>query len=452
MSGKSMMRVALPLLALLLGGVARADPLPPLDHFLAGARRASLATCEAALVAVERNDEALVALGRVLPTFSFSGMYKHNQYEVDLTIPPNALPSTWDIPSGVIQAHNQWEGIFEVDVPVIDVAGWVQAHAARQAARAARAGARATMIDVEKQVARSYYQLVGAAALRQSAERSLEAAQATSELARQRQQAGSGTPIDVARADAEVERARQSVANAELLAALARRALRTLSGSEAVGDAPPLIDDLHDEAPLSEWEALANDGVPAIAAAAEARRAANTSALAAGFMLMPTLSFSAYERLTNAGAFAGSNTLYIVMFNLNWRLDLAGVALFKQQRDATELARVREERARATVRDQLHEAWQKVRADIVKDRAARAQANATSLAAQYSAECYRRGGCAQLDVVLAQRDAYAAEVARIQADADLSFGRALLRLEGGQAATHVSRREISGQGALDPSR
>jgi outer membrane protein TolC len=300
-------------------------------------------------------------------------------------------------------------------------------------------------------VARHYYQLVGAAALRQSAERSLQAAEATSELARQRKQAGSGTAIDVARAAAEVESARQSVANAELIAALARRALLTLSGIDAVGEAPAFADDLHDEAPLLQWEGQA-EHVPALAAATEQRRAANSNALAAGFMLMPTVTMSAFERLTNAGAFAGSSAIYTVMFNLSWRLDLAGIALFKQQRDATELAHLREERARVGARDQVHDAWQHVRADIVKDRAARAQASAATLAAQYSAECYRSGGCAQLDVVLAQRDAYAAEVARIQADADLSFSRARLRLEAGQAVTGDPRREITGQGTLNPTR
>jgi outer membrane protein TolC len=93
-----------------------------------------------------------------------------------------------------------------------------------------------------------------------------------------------------------------------------------------------------------------------------------------------------------------------------------------------------------------------VRADIAKDRAARAEAEATALAARYAAECYTRGGCAQLDVVLAQRDAYSAEVARLQAGADLGFSRARLRLEAGRPVGSDPRREITGQADPNPTR
>src|SRR6266567_3095165 len=47
--------------------------------------------------------------------------------------------------------------------------------AARANARAARSTVAATILDVEKQVARNYYQLVGAAALHAAGERTLQA-------------------------------------------------------------------------------------------------------------------------------------------------------------------------------------------------------------------------------------------------------------------------------------
>jgi outer membrane protein TolC len=140
---------------------------------------------------------------------------------------------------------------------------------------------------------------------------------------------------------------------------------------------------------------------------------------------------TALERITNAvGFLSGNNFLYAVTFTMSWKLDGALLAGVKSQRIEAELARVRQERA---VRDRIHEAWQLVRAGIAKSRAARAQAGAATLAANYAHECYKSGGCSQLEIVQAQRDADGAEVARIQADAELRVARVLLRLESGQS-------------------
>jgi outer membrane protein TolC len=92
-----------------------------------------------------------------------------------------------------------------------------------------------------------------------------------------------------------------------------------------------------------------------------------------------------------------------------------------------------EERVRLAARDQIFGAWQRVHADIIKSRASRAQVKAAELASQYARERYLEGAGTQLEVVQAQRDAFAADVARLQADADLSFSRAVLRLAAGQS-------------------
>jgi len=51
--------------------------------------------------------------------------------------------------------------------------------------------------------------------------------------------------------------------------------------------------------------------------------------------------------------------------------------------------------------------------------------------APFATERYANGAGTQLDLVQAQRDAFAAEVGRVQADADLTYARALLRLTSG---------------------
>src|SRR5207302_7456511 len=98
----------------------------------------------------------------------------------------------------------------------IDVAGWFRANAARANATAARSNADNAVLDVERQVVRNYYQLVGAEALRGSAQRTLDAAIANLALIRERRLGGVATDLDANRAEAEVERARQSISDAEL--------------------------------------------------------------------------------------------------------------------------------------------------------------------------------------------------------------------------------------------
>src|SRR5439155_13700496 len=120
--------------------------------------------------------------------------------------------------------------------------------------------------------------------------------------------------------------------------------------------------------------------------------------------------------------------------------DLTTIANMSAQGTQAQIARIREERARLAVHDQIFEAWQRVRVGIAKSRAARAQARAAELALHYATERYQNGAGTQLDVVLAQRDAFTAEVARIQADADLVYARALLRLDVGQPLDERERR------------
>src|SRR5205085_1597148 len=140
------------------------------------------------------------------------------------------------------------------------------------------------------------------------------------------------------------------------------------------------------------------------------------------YTLLPTLSFSGSERVTNATGFLlGNNAAYTLTLVAAWRLDVPTFATMRAARLQAEVARLREERTRLMAHDQIHEDWQRVRAGIAKGRAARAQSDAATLAARYATERYQNGAGTQLEVVQAQRDAYGAEVARIQADADLRF-------------------------------
>jgi outer membrane protein TolC len=70
---------------------------------------------------------------------------------------------------------------------------------------------------------------------------------------------------------------------------------------------------------------------------------------------------------------------------------------------------------------------------VVLSHSTRIQAQVSVHAADLAQDRYRAGVATQLDLLQAQRDAFAAEVSRIQADADLINARAQLRIAAGRS-------------------
>ena len=167
-------------------------------------------------------------------------------------------------------------------------------------------------------------------------------------------------------------------------------------------------------------------------AAALETRAADRTADAAWAALAPVLAASASERLTNATGFTGKVASYALGVNATWTLDPAAYFGARAQSSARAVAEVREKRARQQASDDLHAAWQEVRAGIARARAARAESEASARAAALARERYKAGAATQLEVQQAERDAFNSEVARIGAQADLAYARAAVRLDSGR--------------------
>ena len=430
--------VALALTCLLVPSMAMA--IQPLSEFLAGTRNQSTDARIAALGAVQQQADALVALGRNLPSVSARGVYTHNQSEASLSASQFAGGAA--IPGGqsiVIQPSSQLDAYFQLDVPIIDVAGWARTRAAHANERAAGATAAATILDVEKQVARSYYQLIGSEALRTAAEKTLTAAQQNLVLTRERQAGGVATELDIDRASAEMARALRSISDAELSSELARRALHTLTGVTAEGDIPTATDDLHEEAPLQTWEGLDIESIPSVVSSAEQHNSADAAAQAAWLSLLPVLSGSAQEHLTNAPGFFGRNSVWYLGLTATLKLDLTTLGNVRSQEAAAAIAQTRNEAAHQQALDRVHEAWFRIHNGIAKSRAARAESEAAAAAVARARERYAQGASTQLELVQAERDAFSAEVSRIQADADLAYARAGLRLDAGHPLDEESQ-------------
>lgn len=414
------------LFLLVLGLAPAAGATQPLETFLAAARSHGYEARESAAVVEQRSWEKEAALGRVLPSVSATGIYTRNQYEA--VIPAGPL-SPVDL---TITPQNQLDGVFALDVPIIDMAGFYRYGQARHLARAAEAQKDVTASEVDQVVARSYYAFVGASALVVAAERSLRSTEQNLAYVVTRHAAGVATELDLERAKANVERAKQDRTDAELLRTTAGRNLETASGIAPTPVTEYPIDDLRPEAPLSEW--LANRDTPSDRLQGHLTRASASAKKAAASALLPTFGANAQERISNSTGFSGHTAAYTVQAVLSWRGDYGTYANAQAEASAADAQTVRAERSRRYVEDDIFDAHERVRAGVVKSASARAQADAALRAERLAFLRYQAGAITQLDVTQTQRDAFQAQAARIQADADLMYSRVVLRIAAGKPA------------------
>lgn len=402
--------------------------LQPLDAFITAARRANYGNREAEATATQREAETQVAKGALYPVFSAAGTYTRNQYEVGLVLPED-LGGTGE--KLIIQPQNQLDGTLTLRIPVIDVAAWRRVSAAKASAQASAASRLATEQDVETQVYRAYFQLLGQEAVLEAAKRTHEVAQKNLQQVQDRVGLGTASELDVQRGRAEIARAEGDIAAANFAVVTARRQLATTTSLEPEPAADFPIDDLHEEKPLDSW--LKDAGTtPDVAVAHAARRAAEASTAAATAAWYPTLSANAQERFTNATGFSGQSAVYVLQATLAWQFDAMLSPRVRASEAAANVSSIRAEYAQRIAEDSIFNAWHQVRAAIEKSRAARAQIEASKVAADLARDRYSLGAATQLEVVQAQQDAFRAEVARIQADTELAYARAALRSNSGQ--------------------
>jgi outer membrane protein TolC len=421
---------------------------PSLEAVLAAAARAESGAIEASATARQRVYEADMAWKKLWPTLTAKGVYTENQYESKVTFPASGGGGGATV---TITPQHQLDAFLTLDVPLIDVGAWRRAKAADLTADGARARAESSSLEAQKTAARQYYQLLGARALRASARRSVDAAIESLKVTENKATVGVASKVDLDRARANVEAQRRALAEAEQLCATSRRALATLTALDiADEDGAALEDDLHEEPRLEAWGG--GESVAAVRAASIDARAADANLDAAWATLYPTLSAQASERFTNATGFANVNAYYTLSATLQWKLDfsaLPGIHAAEAERDA---AAARAKKASDAARDEIHDAWHQVRAQIGKARAARAQHESDQSAAQLAKDRYEKGTGTQLEVITADRDAFASDVARIQADADLAYARALLRLASGRSRTPSGTPEPAAAARADPER
>jgi outer membrane protein TolC len=398
--------------------------LQPLEVFIRAARERNPDAQQARANLAQQNALADSSLGRQLPGISVSGTYERNQYQVEFVLPDR---------TSIIQARNQWLGSATLTVPLVDLANFWRISAARTNAESFERTAAATDLAVEGQTTQDYFQVIANLALVVTAQNYLDVSRENLRLTQAKLQAGSATRLDVDRAQADVEQQVQQLASAKLQVALAARDLQSVTSiTPDLSSAVELVDDLHPEPGLDTFEADL-PRVPSVAAANAATRAAEKQADAQKLALLPSIKGSFTEFATNSPGFEPSNWYYQAALTASWAFDLTSVANIRSTNAAAAAARASEQRTRLNVGDGIHRYWNTVLANIAQSRSARAGRDASVHAAEQARVQYQAGTATQLDLLQSLRDAFRAEVTRIQDDANLLNARGQLRLSTGRS-------------------
>ncbi|MBK6517954.1 MAG: TolC family protein [Polyangiaceae bacterium] len=404
-------------------GATVSAPLPPLAEFVAAARSKAPATLEAEAVLEQRKAEKEQAILSVLPVFTASASYTRNQYESAVDIPTGGGA----VETVVVAPHDQLDAALRLDVFLLDARAFYRIGAADARIDSAALTSSATQREVERAVTLAYYQRVAAEAVERSAERAVTVADENKKVVQARREAEVASDLDLERASAAVDRAKQTLAEARLQRSLATRKLKSLSGKDATGTAPPLAADLGPGVPLSTLEGKeANQ--PLVKSAKEDVRAAEIQQTSSWLVLVPRVSAFAQERFSNATGFGGEVATWSVGVVAEWRLDPAAIGAARTDAAVTRLAEARYAKLTQDAKDAIEDAWLEVAARREAALAARSEEVAAKKAASVAKSLYEVNKASQLDVILADRDVLSAEVARVQADANLELARANLRL------------------------
>lgn len=410
-----------------------AEPLTKLPDLLAAASVHALDVRAARAQVRAARARTAVTSASLWPRFSATLGYTRNQFPSVAQVPDG----TGGLDSVVVVAENQVDLVARIEVPLINASVWRRVKAADTATIAGVVDVEVRQRAVEDQVVRQWTVWVGSAALSKAAARTVAASEASRQVVVGRRAAGFADAAASARADAEVARAQQSVAEAKLGVDLAAGALQTLTGVELGSPTTVLDDDLARPAPMPTWLEQV-DRLPAVRAATLRARSISVEVGAEWLGYVPRLDAHAQERVTNAKGFGETGT-WSAGVTASWLLDRGTVARSSEREAAHAAAVVDVARARQDALDAIRDAHHRVCAQIEQVTAARAEAAALIAAQVIIRARFASGDATQLEVVQGERDVFAAEVARIRAVADLIYARAHLRLAAGRDAVGGDR-------------
>ena len=365
------------------------------------------------------------ALAGILPALAASASYARNQYDAQVTL-PSARGAGKVI---TITPQNAWDASVNLTVPLVDGHAWERLSAANHGQDAADAQLAADLNDVLMQVVQDYYDALYSEQVEGSAQRSLEAAQGTLQRTEVRREAGLATALQQRRSEADVGRALQALADAQVSRAAAMRNLATLSGLREA----PSPADAQRGGDVADALAQALAMRPEVTAARAQVEQAEASTRETYWDYAPQLVGKASERYTNATGFSGQNFLWQAGVALQWNLFDSGgrEATVRDAATREAQARVRLEQTLQRVRDEVADAEARLTAAKTKLAAAQQEVASAHEAMRLAVEEQDAGSATALDVTVALRDMFVADVSLARAVADVAVAGESLRHAAG---------------------
>lgn len=378
--------------------------------------------------------QAWVAL---LPQVSAQGKYTHNYKEVELKfsdlstmfgLPPNAFG-----PNAIIQKQEQLDGSLIATVPLLVPWAYGALKAAQATENASKANSDVTDATVLYTAAQTYYACAGADEVVDARKHAVVLEQKALDNAKARLEAGVVNRVEVTRAELQLVRAKQAVLESEDAAAQSYRALGTILNMHE----PVHVVESEETRPETQnVDALTEQGLrqrPEIPAIELTLRSYDLQRSSNAWKWAPTISAFGNARVFNYAGFSGDKYSWAVGLQLDWLLYDGGLRdgqrkLAIAQRDEQE---AKLDLLRDQVRDDVYNADRNVRTkrsalDTAKRSVQLSKETLDLVQVQHDA-----GTATQLDLLQAQDNLVAAEVALAQARFDLSLGAlSLERLSG----------------------
>lgn len=365
------------------------------------------------------------ALSALLPRLSAQGKYTYNDPEVSVTFAASATTTS----SVVLVPQNQVDGALVASAPLLAPAAYPALRGARLAYQSQRHQLAATEARLLLTVASAFVAAAAAEGMERARGHAVEVTKETLSTARQRFNQGMVTRLEVSRAELAAVQARQRLREARDARSAAYRALAdllVLREPFQVAPPPEPRPDARGEAELLAEALRLRPELPALQAALQAAEAQER---AARWRWAPTLAATGGLRLTNATGFGAQIVYATAGLQLDWQLfdglerDAQGHAAAAQAAAARLKLQQLRDRIATNVRDARDLLLTRQEGlDTARQSLQLAQESLSLVRLQQGA-----GTARQLDLLTAQDQLVAAEVAVEQARLDLCLQSFQLR-------------------------
>jgi outer membrane protein TolC len=428
--------VAAAALALLAAPAARAERTLALDEALSLAHRNNRDLAQARARVAQAHAAVSTAWAALLPTLAAQGKYTHNYKEVAVSFPvfdpmnPMAVPT---IESAVIQKGEQLDFALNAAVPLIVPWAYASLSAAKSNEEAGRANLAVSDAQVLYSTAQAYYACAGADELFEARRHAVMVTQKALDNARARLEAGVVNRVEVTRAELQLVRAQQALVESQDTQVQAYLALGTIMNMHepvhVVAAEPGPIDEGAVETLTSQALQLR----PEFRVLDKTIEGNRLTVKSNWLRWAPTVSAFGNVRAFNYAGFAGDNYSWAVGVQLDWTIYDGGI------RDASRrlavAQRLENEAKLDLLRDQVRDDVANANRQLATKRRALETARRSQQLSKETLDLVQvqhdAGTATQLDLLQAQDNLVAAEVALAQARFDLSLGGlSLERLSG----------------------